>query len=98
METVKETKMNGKTKVKKEAPKTKSVAKSVKAGKITGWTIAREMLGAGKGEKEIRAAIHDHLAKITDPKTAMGFYIQRMSYRMLFRAKRAAKAAKKEKK
>jgi hypothetical protein len=106
METVKEPKVKEKAKLKQAAPKAnektqekpKTPNKTPKTEKLTGWSIAREMLSAGKPEKEIRAAIHDHLAKTTDPKIALEFYVQRMSYRMLFRAKRAAKKGAKEKK
>jgi len=93
METAKETvKVNGKAKsqVKKAQPIEKP-----KPTNETGWSIARSMLTAGKPEKEIRAALTAHLLKSTDPKTAMDFFIQRMSYRMLFRAKKAAKKEKK---
>ena len=95
MEAVVESKKNGKGKA--VVKKAQSIEKS-KSTKETGWSIARQMLGAGKPEKEIRAALSAHLFKTVDPKTAMDFYIQRMSYRMLFRAKRAANPAKKEKK
>ncbi len=87
MESAKETKKNGKPKAAKPVEKSK-------VKKETGWSIARTMLAAGSKDEAIKKAVHDHLAKTTDPKTAMDYYIQRMSYRMLFRAKKAAKAGK----
>lgn len=91
METAKETKKNGKAKTAKPVEKPKP-------SKETGWSIARTMLAAGSKDEAIKKAIHDHLSKTTDPKTAMDYYIQRMSYRMLFRAKRSMKKSAKEKK
>lgn len=86
--------MKGNGKAKTQVKKAQPVEKP-KSTKETGWSIARTMLAAGKPEKEIRAALDAHLLKFTDPKTAMDFFIQRMSYRMLFRAKKAAKKEKK---
>jgi hypothetical protein len=87
METAKETKKNGKAKAAKQVEKPK-------ATKETGWSIARTMLAAGSKDEAIKKAVHDHLAKTTSPQMAMEYYCQRMSYRALFRAKKAAKAGK----
>ncbi len=98
METAKEvTKTNGKAKVKKAQKPVEPSPSKPKPEKISGWSIARDMLAAGSKDEAIKKAVQKHLAETTTPEAAMKYFVERWSYRMLFRAHRAAKKAGKEK-